>query len=261
MADDSGNNQVASSKIKELEQSVDDLRRKLGAMIDQQRAARTQVLLATLAIILVILVFGWNTYSTMRQNLAVEKFETIIEKKRPEFQARAEQLLNRAVKEIVPVYQELALERVREMGPVLREQAQEEFSHLPEQISSDLDEMLHKVLANVQTRVQEQLKAKFPFAAEKDPNELFAPMLDRMRAHAEQFDIETRTIVANEEQRAKNVLVKFNVPDVEAEEKFDLEKQLIHQLLMYADYELHVAGTDEALDLDALRTGNFSFNN
>ncbi len=51
--------------------------------------------------------------------------------------------------------------------------------------------------------------------------------------------------------RVHDIFGRFEVPPTTGIEKFELERALVHELLMYVDYEVMAIGTSDELDVTA----------
>lgn len=354
----------ADPQLAELERGVDDARQKLAAMLEQQRAARTQVLLAIGVIVVILLIWGSKTYSMVKGNLSEEKLMAAAEQYAPHYRDQAMVIMRNSFAEAAPVYRELAAEKLKTMWPQIREDVKNQFQSLAEEIEAEANAALEGSLERIEASVDKNLREKFPYLAEgqamhnllakleaqHDPLvtdlqnmvdgevmrvasagramlerafseaapvyrnlaiEKIKAMAPELRASAEQevmqltediqYDIDTTinaslarieaaldrsvrekfpyategdvmenlmdqlhlqhtvihadltNIMDKEVRRARDVLVKFDVGDIENTEMAELEKRLLQTGLEYAMYELHVSGTDEGLNWDVLR--------
>lgn len=170
--------------IAELERAVDDARQKLAAMLEQQRGARTQVLLAVIIILVVMLVWGVKTFSMVQTNLSADKLEAAAKQYAPAYMDQGRAILERSFTKALPTYQELGTAKLKELTPQLKESAEQEFTQLADELDAELSATLKEALARIETSVDDALRAKFPYVAEGEA----------LKSLVDQFDAQHATI-------------------------------------------------------------------
>ena len=251
MTEDTGQTEGTSQqRIAELERGVDDASQQLAVLLHQQKVARTQTLVATLVILVIILVFGWKLYGFVTTTFTEDKVMTIVNAKKDQLIDKAKRIVEQAKDEVVPVYKEMLMTTAKELAPQLEIKARDELTALQENIKGDLTEVIDTTLKRLEVALQDDMEQKFPFAVkDKEPQELFAAFLETLQDQGPSVQNKITEVIHEEGQRIQDVIVKFPVRnDLETVDRSELELELVRSLLQYADYEASVAGTDEALD-------------
>lgn len=171
--------------IAELERAVDDARQKLAAMLEQQRGARTQVFFAVIIILVVMIVWGVKTFSMVQTNLSADKLEAAAKQYGPAYMDQGRVILERSFTKALPTYQELGTAKLKELTPQLRESAEQEFTQLADELDGELSETLKASLTRIETRVDDALRAKFPYVAEGEALKSLVDQFDAQHASIE----------------------------------------------------------------------------
>lgn len=250
MTDESGSSQEsAGQNFAELERVADDTRNKIRAIVASQQAGRQQTVVATIAIIAILLVFSAVTYFKMKDNFKDSSIQAILKDRGPDLMDNAKRALDKAKDEVVPVYQAEAMARAKVVGPIVLDRAKAHLSDLPEELRDDLEQRLQLSVDRAHQVIIKHLQARFD---DIDP-ETMAGYLEQLRgkfASKEGVLIDKMTKIFNQERdRVHKVMVKLPVKDTTNVDMRELDRQLLKVCLEYATYEVDVSGTDEALDM------------
>jgi len=249
MSDETASPQPSgNARLADLERTAEDIRQKIGALVEQQRAGRVQLVVATIVILAIVTGFCFMLYGRMRENFSSANLQRVVEARHKQLLDDAKRALEQAADELLPLYQEKALERAKTVFPKLMEQAELELVGLPEEIQADIESRLDNSMETVRTNALQELEKTFPFLGDHTKSvtamEYFK---DHMVKHGEEFQSKMAEIMADEQMRVNNVLKKFAAGDVSKVEKAELTKNLIKTALLYALYETEVSGSDEDL--------------
>ena len=251
MTEDTGQTEGTSQqRIAELERGVDDASQQLAVLLHQQKVARTQTLVATLVILVIIIVFGWNLYRFVTTTFTEDKVMQVVNDKKDDLIGKAKLIAKQAQDEVVPVYKETLIATAKELVPQLEIKAREELMALEANIKGDLTDVINITLKRLEDALQNDMEQKFPFVVkDREPADVFAAFLDTLEKQGPAVQASIDKVIHEEGQRVQDVIVKFPVrSDLDKVDRSELELQLVRMLLQYADYEASVAGTDDALD-------------
>jgi len=233
---------------------AEEARRKVDELVEIQKATRLQGLVGLLAVVVIILVFGWVTYAKVKSNFETTRMEQQVAEKIQHLTPGTFEHLQGALAHAMPTYRELATQRIKLIGPDLQQKARAALEELPHRIQDDVLKDLRAAAERVGIRIQGDLKTTFPSLADKEEARVH---LDRfyesLSKETNEVMDHAENLLVNEMHKLETVLVEFPVPSVEGVERYDLERQFVHLLLNYADYELLAAGTEEGLDVEAAR--------
>lgn len=240
---------TTQGKIAELERGVEDARQQLATLLHQQKAARLQTLAATLVILVIILTFGWSLWGFAKENYSEEKLMDIAEKKQAELMQKARTVAQQARDEVVPIYKDMLIATAKRLAPQIEAEARDQLQGLERDIKADLTEVIDSSLKDLKVTLEKDMAAKFPYVVGKDPEEAFQGFLTTMQDKGPEIQGLIDNTIHQEGERIKTALAKFPVrTNLDEIDRAEIEAQWLRLLLQYADYEVSLAGTDEALD-------------
>ncbi|MCX5659916.1 MAG: hypothetical protein NTW19_09365, partial [Planctomycetota bacterium] len=131
-----------------MQKTADEIGRLVQEIRSVQSAMRIQMLLGSIATVLIMVVFGGMLYARMRENLAAEKLQEAARHRASTILPLLADRLKASVHSVLPEYQKLARERVSAITPALQTRLRAQADLIPAQIAKDLD-------ANLQARLKE----------------------------------------------------------------------------------------------------------
>jgi hypothetical protein len=225
-----------------LEQAVDDIAGKLRQLQAGQRAMRLEMIITSLVALALLLGFSARTYLSVRENLRQDKVEQAL-------QARVQEMLpdlrDRAVRSVVaaaPTYRDLAIRRFDAIRPELADRFVREAQKLPQDLERQITKDLELSFNRVSGRLEADLRKEFPKLRPEHLKSIGDHIQGELLVQGDDLSKYARGICEQEFARINGVLAKFEVPDVRAADKQELERQFLHDLLMLADYEFITPG-------------------
>jgi hypothetical protein len=196
-----------------LQRLVDETRRQLDELVATQKAARNHVTLATIAIVVIVLVFGAMAWFTARDNLSKDRLIAVAQERTPAIVQSAERALAQTQQRVLPDYQDEAVRRMGPLMPRMLEAAEAQLVDMPDAIRADVEMQLNAILANVRDGVADKLQKMFPYLSQEDMMESLADMEGYVRMQAEAVRDRIEQLQIEETKRVEAVLVKFPVMD------------------------------------------------
>lgn len=192
--------------------TVTRLNRRLDELQAHQRGARWTLLLLSLALLTMILLFGFGLYRAVTTNLAVDKLQPVLMERVDYYTPQLQRKATEAVTLALPTYQELGSAKLGEITPQLRAGLQSEFDTLPEAIRSRLDGRMTEMQARIETKIKAQIKAQFGDIPPEQVDLLANRFSDRVldAGGGIQNDLEDK--YTQQKVRVQQVLEKFDLP-------------------------------------------------
>ena len=254
MGEESGSPQGSTDqKVAELERIADDTRNKISAIVAAQRAGRVQMIVSTIVIVVIILVFGVKTWTKMESNFSEAKFKAILNEKGDLLLQQARRALEQTYEQVLPIYKEEAIARVKSVGPAVLEDFKTLASDMPYALRDDIEERLTIAVDRGQNRITEQLQKRFKSVDAEKMATYLEELKGQLAKHENKLVDRLTEIATDERDRVKKVMIKFDVQDVTDVERRELDRQLLKQILLYALYEVDAVGTDNALQVDKIK--------
>jgi hypothetical protein len=197
------------------------------------------LLVCVLAIVVIMLVFGMSTYRAVQENFQPDKFTAQAQEAALRLQPMVQQKLVNAALDAVPTYRDLAQERLAKVLPQVRQNAQEVVTKLPQDFQDELVTLMKQSAERVAMQVKGDLKTTFPALADATKSEALLQHLgDSVDRETQAFLNHVTGIFEQEASRVSDVVLRFKVPPTQNADALQLQRQVIHRLLLLADYEV-----------------------
>ncbi|MCC6581460.1 MAG: hypothetical protein IT440_13570 [Phycisphaeraceae bacterium] len=248
----SGGAAVAPAEMAAMERALDDARTKLTQLQEVQSATRLQTVLLTAVIVVIMLIFGFQTYTTARSNFALAKMQKALMDRAPGLMKDAQEKLIDAATQAMPTYQQVAVDRFAKVLPKLRLEAEKRAQAFPQEVHGMVVQQMEATMQRVARQVEMETQKSLPFltsATGKETMDQFAAAVDdAMGKLLKQVDARFQ----GELKRVENILHKFPARHDAKADLAEMERQFVRDLLKLVDYEVSVLGTDKALPIDEI---------
>ncbi|NJL30381.1 MAG: hypothetical protein HC898_01425 [Phycisphaerales bacterium] len=232
--------------------SIDQGIERIQERLTQLGAAQTSIRRWSVAMIVLLtaqsLLFAWALYGTVRDNFldkqkVVAAITPRLEALYPSFQAEALNIIS----DVGPVYTGLAAENLRSATPALIDNLETEIRSLATDLHTDLRKSLEISLNRVAKRIEPDIQATFPALMDQDALDRLSKQFEN-RVYEEFGQLGTRfdTIYQTEARKIWNALLAVSPQEAMAADKLDLQRNLLHHVIMLADYELLHAGEPDS---------------
>lgn len=225
-----------------------ELERHLAELQRHQKAMRSTVVLATLVIVLLTLGFGYATYQRLAQAINRDTLADALQQRAQVLVPQVGQKVSEAAAIAAPVYRDVAFQRLQEVGPQLQDQVAKELESLSQGFEAELKQRIEASLARILGRVGERVEQDFPALAGENQQRLLDSLHDELSSQSQRIQGDLLAMMINEADRIQQVLVKMDEPQLNGLDKEALERRLLHNLIMLADY--YVTGTVDEDGLD-----------
>ena len=236
------NEDALGKEIRKMKSTTDSLDRFMKEQTEKNKKSALISLILTLAIVVVYLGFIFTTISTLKSNLAPEKFEASLKKHAPDVLPVVSEKFAEVVTDIYPVYYELAVQRTVQALPEWTTIIEDEMSKFTEQTEQQANLQLKKALEGAIKHSDKPLRQAFPKLSDQDvkqlmddlQNDLSSDMVDVVKY------IEDHSF--KDILELKKTLDGFDtggLPDDEGQ----LSKLFIHYTLLMVDLEVMEGGS------------------
>lgn len=225
-----------SASMAEMQKTADDIGRLVREIRSVQSAMRAQMIMGSVAMLLVMFIFGLVLYKNMRENLAAEKLQAAASAR---FNTVFPVLLDRvkaSVHVVLPEYQKLAQQRLAAATPVLQSRLRAQLDKLPAQMSKDLDADLEARIKQTTLFASKEVTAAFPALGPTGAHELSEKFEKSLTAEAEKLRAQLQESLDTEMSRFRAALEKFPSSDVAGTDSSELTRRFLHSLILLADY-------------------------
>ena len=238
MSDQTPGEQLTSQDYSAIELSMSDAHKKLAKLHDIQRASRMQLLFLIGALVLIMLIFGARIYGRVLQNFAHEKFKAQLLERLPGIGEHALRQLEPVLHEVAPVYGTQFKNRLVEIAPDLRDDADQLLKELPNQIHGDIMAQLEQSLNRVAVSIQKDTQKTFPYLTDDRAKDIMQHFVDALDRESQKVTKKAEGIFRSELQNVNDIFTRFEVPLDDKKDQDQVQRELIHHLLMYMDKEL-----------------------
>ncbi len=229
-----------------MEREIDNLRRQMDDLRAIQSRSRMMMIMFIVLMVVMFAVFLVATSARIRDNFTREAVNKAVAENSQVLVPQLSREMQNAVADVLPVYRDLAIERFRQVGPEVAQDAITRFRELPKEsydaMRGRLDASIGRIVANASPDLH-QLLAQLPDEREQ-------VLIDAMHKRlVEDVTKRGETLADQQVTRLQNILAKFDVSAKSvAKSPEDLERDFVHGLLMMADYELMFGGDDEFIE-------------
>ncbi len=237
----------AAASMARLGHAVDDIAGKLRDLQAAQRAMRLEMIATSILLVALLVGFTARTYLSVRENLRQDRVEQAL-------QAQVQQMLpdlrDRAVRSVVaaaPTYRDLAIKRFETIRPELTDRFVREAEKLPQDLERQITKDIEGSFNRVSVRLDADLRKEFPKLRPEHVKSIGDHLKAELLTQGDDLSKYVKGLCDAEFAKVSAVLGKFEVPDVRAVDKQDLERQFLHDLLMLADYEFVSPGASGGL--------------
>jgi hypothetical protein len=237
---------TASPSPAELQRSVEQMTNLVHELRETEKTARRRALLGTLLLIVVILAFALVTYNKVRDNFAREKLQQAAAQRAQQLLPQIQPQVQLMMGELLPYYTEMGQQRLKTLSPKLDARVRDQANQLGHELEQKINAQVEASFGRITSVAMAKLAAEFP-AVSKDGG---ARATERLKAamaeETSKLSAHTRDLYKVQADRIGASLSRFPVPDVSKADMDSLQRQLLHELLMFADYELTAGGKPAA---------------
>jgi hypothetical protein len=233
MSQDSGTNSATAAA---LQRKADEIQQGLNEIRRLQSTGRTQTLLVVVIIILMFVVFMYSTYSRIRGNFNDAAVQKAIDESTKQFLPKASERLSAAARNAAPVYRELAMQRMQQVGPEIASQARQRLEKVPEESAKAMYAQLDTTFKKVVDRVDPEVKEAFPSLTDDRKKAILESFHADVHDENEKIKAHVDKIYTNELVKLHGVMEKFDTTISPGQAKDQAERDFLHSLVMYVDY-------------------------
>lgn len=238
MTDPSPGTQGETHSLSAIEYSLADAHKKLSKLYDIQRASRVQLLILIGALVVVMLIFGTRIYSRVTENFNQNQVREQLMERLPILGQDVARQINPVLHEVAPVYAGMFKDRLVEIAPILRDDADQLIKDLPKQIHEDVMSKLKQSIDKVGISVQQDTRKMFPYLSDDRALGIMEHLTDALDRESKKVSEKTEVLFAGELHKVNDIMSRIEVPPVDKKDQAQVERELIHHLLMYMDAEL-----------------------
>jgi hypothetical protein len=222
-----------------------------------QRAARLRVLALAAIVVIMFAVFAHVTVRRVQDNFEQRAVQQAVAERLPEVLPLAGEQVRVATLNALPTYRKLAAERFEQVRPALAARARARLEKVPDETGHLLGEALHTAFDSALKRIEPDVKRTFPSLTDAQKRDLLNVYFhDAIEARNKELASYIEKLYTNELLTMHAALDKFELPrddaathDTTAAPTDDkAQRDLLHTMLMLADYELLNADTELAAD-------------
>ena len=226
-------------------QSTRHVRDKIEELRSIQRGSRNVVILVALLILAEAGVFGYALYKKYDRDFRPDRFKVDLSGRAEEMADRLIPQLRDVASEVAPTYRDQGEAWVKKMQEPLGTEFSEVLSDFPKALEHEITSELHESLKELVVRLRPKLAETFPEASQEGGVEKLATLIEaKLSEQSEPIEQHLHGLFENERKRLQDALISLEGPDSEAT-LGDLQKNWLHLMLEYADYELMRVGEEE----------------
>lgn len=228
-----------------LAREIEQLERLLADIRQKQQSQRWMMRVSVGVMLVTVVAFGLSLYSSVRTNLSQEEIASAAQQRWAQLRPTLEWKLRAAAIAAMPSFREQASRRLREIGPELQQDLAQRMTDLPQRLQERIRTRVEGSLQRVAQQTGEQAKTVFPALAGMESVEIAEHMETELAIEGTLLNDHLKDLVDQEKQRVKTAISKLAPPLKRPLPDHHAERELIHQMLMVADYELLNYGTEE----------------
>jgi len=221
----------------QLDASIEQLNNIIEETNSFAHKARTASLLLYLAMLVVVLIFGWRFYSTISKNITKEKFLASAEIRVKELQPAVVKSFRTVYDKVLPVYTAQAKKALAETVPQLKELSEKELNAMLDKVNGEIDVLTKEIMSTKDSLLKSlYVNLTLPeFDAAKVINE---------QEWANEFNEVTKAVIepfTADWNALRATIKKFDNPSLPNEEG-ELYRQMASCLLLLLNEEIMTEG-------------------
>jgi len=234
------------------------MRTRFAELRQAQRAARLRVIALAVIVVIMFAAFAHFTVRRVQDNFEQRAVQQAVAERLPEVLPIAGEQLRVATLNALPTYRKLAAERFEQARPALAARARARLEKVPDETGHLLGDALHTAFDSALKRIEPDVKRTFPSLTDAQKQDLLNVYFhDAVDARNKELSAYIEKLYTNELLSMHAALDKFELPRDDAaapatpatgptDDK--AQRDLLHTMLMLADYELLNADTELAAD-------------
>lgn len=201
---------------------------------------------------ILIVVFGFVIagYFRLRDNFAQEKLQAAVAMRMQLLMPQLEPPLTATLREVAPYYMDMGRDRLQKIAPKLDGRVQQEADKLGKDLEQQMGAQLDVFFAKLNKSASAELTESFPALTADGGARASAKLNELLASEAGSLETQGKTLYEAKARQVRESLAKFPVADVKQADLDTLNRQLLHDLLMLADYEM-TAHASDAVKADA----------
>lgn len=204
----------------------------------RQSTLRARMTLGTLLIVIIILSFGGLTWLKLKENFAQEKIQEAAAMRAKLLLPQLEPPLRATMNDVVPFYIEVGRERLKTLSPKLEAKVKVQADKLGQELEEKMNVQLQDFFNRLSNRASVELFKDFPGVAADNGARTGEYLKRVMVGRNDKLRDSVQQLYTEESKRIGQSMSKFPVPNVGNTDLETLQKKLLHELLMLADYEM-----------------------
>lgn len=232
--------------------AVHRIQQRLTELQNAQQAQRRWTRGVTVLLVAQALLFTWALYSSIRTNFFDR--QRVLAAVTPRVEALYPLVRDEGmnvVRQVAPVYQELALARFQASAPKLVDGFESEIRQLAVDLNHDARQSLEVSLNRVAKRLEPDVQASFPALADPAAQERITQAFEqRVQAEFVVLNDKLQGMYQKESHKVWDAVMALNAQPQPQVEPAEMERLLLHHLITLADYEvLHAGEKDSATEV------------
>jgi hypothetical protein len=222
------------------EAHITAMRVRFAELRKRQNAARGQLIILSLVIIVLFGAFAIATYTRVTGNFERSAVQKAVSDRLPQILPIAGEQLTKAATNALPVYKALATDRYEKVRTDLSRKALDRLYKIPEETGSQMSDRLHLSFDKALKRVEPDIKKAFPSLTDAQKQDILNVYFnDAIDARNKEIASHITNIYTAELVKVHNAFNSFDVPsDDNSGDPGRIHKDFLHTLLVLADYEL-----------------------
>jgi len=235
MAEQSPGNPVENQDYSAIECSLADAHKKLSKLHDIQRASRVQLMVLVIALVVVMLIFGARIYGRVQENFNHNQVRSQLLERLPILGQDIAKQLEPVLHQVAPVYGQELKNRIVKIAPDLRDDADQLLKELPNQIHDDIIGLLKQSIERVAVSTKMDTQKRFPYLTDERAYSVMQHLTDALDRESQVVTQKFQGIFTHELQNVHDIFTRFDVPPVDKKDQSQIQREMIHHLLMYVD--------------------------
>ena len=233
----------------DLSRAIDSLEKNLDSISRSQRSGRITVLVGSLALLSMILIFGFTLFKTLKNQLNEDTLQAALQEKAEQLLPDLQEKFTKAAMAAVPTYRALALERLKTLRPKLQEMITKEAKSMADRMPTMLQEKANESLQRVSDKVAADVKSELPNLTPENVKRLSDITVEGMAIESEKLQEQLHSLTKDEVERISKLLDTLPIEAAMAMNEELLQQRFMHNILLIVDRT--VAPTISVLKTDS----------
>ena len=219
----------------DLSRALDNLEKNLDSISRSQRSGRATVLGGSLILLLMIVVFGFTLFKTLKTQLNEDTLQAALQEKAEQLLPDLQDKFTKAAMAAVPTYRSLVLKRLKTLRPRLQEMITKEAKSMADRMPAMLQEKANESLQRVTDKVAADVKSELPNLTPDNVKRLSDITVEGIAIESEKLQKQLQSLTKDEVERINKLLDTLPIEAAMNMNEELLQQRFMHNILLIID--------------------------